>query len=144
MARPSQKSYAVELTLFLWHTPADIAELWSNTAQGCNHQSTCMPSYSLYVQLLWYPMYYPGGMKAQVSPVQWSKPHSILAPLRIGTRATGFKIIKGDYYFTTAHCTQNNLRVLLSGAFKFGQIMKTPRTEERIVRLAGAKVNLPT
>ena len=37
-------------------------------------------SYSLYVQLLWYPMYYPGGMKARVSPVQWSKPHSILAP----------------------------------------------------------------
>ena len=25
-------------------------------------------------------MYYPGGMKARVSPVQWSKPHSILAP----------------------------------------------------------------
>ena len=38
------------------------------------------PSYSLYVQLLWYPMCYPGGMKARVSPVQWSKPHSILAP----------------------------------------------------------------
>ena len=38
------------------------------------------PSYSLYVQLLWYPMYYPGGMKARVSPVQWSKPYSILAP----------------------------------------------------------------
>ena len=47
---------------------------------GCNHQSTCMPSYSLYVQLLWYPMYYPGGMKASVSPVQWSEPYSILAP----------------------------------------------------------------
>ena len=29
-----------------------------------------MPSYSLYVQLLWYPMYYPGGMKAWVNPVQ--------------------------------------------------------------------------
>ena len=33
-------------------------------------------SYSLYVQLLWYPE----GMKARVSPVQWSKPHNILAP----------------------------------------------------------------
>ena len=43
------------------------------------NQFAC-PSYSLYVQLLWYPMYYPGGMKARVSPVQWSKPHSILAP----------------------------------------------------------------
>ena len=43
------------------------------------NQFAC-PNNSLYVQLLWYPMYYPGGMKAQVSPVQWSKPHSILAP----------------------------------------------------------------
>ena len=43
------------------------------------NQLAC-PSYSLYVQLLWYPMYYPRGMKARVSPVQWSKPHSILAP----------------------------------------------------------------
>ena len=39
---------------------------------------TCS-SYSFYVQLLWYPMYYPGGMKARVSPVQWSKPYSIFA-----------------------------------------------------------------
>ena len=29
------------------------------------NQLAC-PSYSLYVQLLWYPMYYPGGMKARV------------------------------------------------------------------------------
>ena len=43
------------------------------------NQLAC-PSYSLYVQLLWYPMYYPRGMKARVSPVQWSKPHSILVP----------------------------------------------------------------
>ena len=28
------------------------------------------PVTALYVQLLWYPMYYPGGMKARVSPVQ--------------------------------------------------------------------------
>ena len=49
------------------------------------------------------PMYYPGGMKARVSPVQWSKPFSIQAPLRIRTRAAGFKIISGDHYTTTAH-----------------------------------------
>ena len=67
---------AVELTLFLWHIPEGVAE---HSFLGCNHQSTCMPSYSLYVQLLWYPMYYPGGMKARVSPMQWSKPYSILA-----------------------------------------------------------------
>ena len=55
-------------------------KVWPNTALGCNHQSICMPSYSLYVQLLWYPMYYPEGMNARVSPVQWSKPYSILDP----------------------------------------------------------------
>ena len=58
-------------------------KVWPNTALGCNHQSIwsiCMLSYSLQVQLLWHPMYYPGRMKARVSPVQWSKPHSILAP----------------------------------------------------------------
>ena len=43
------------------------------------NQLAC-PSCSLYVQLLWYPMYYPGGVKARVSPVPWSKPYSILAP----------------------------------------------------------------
>ena len=43
------------------------------------NQLAC-PSYSLYVQLLWYPMYYSERMKARVSPVQWSKPHSILPP----------------------------------------------------------------
>ena len=59
--------HAVELTLFLWHTPEGVAE---HSFLSCNHQSTCMPSYSLYVQLLWYPMYYPRGMKARVSPVQ--------------------------------------------------------------------------
>ena len=43
------------------------------------NQLAC-PSYSFYVQLLWYPMYYPRGMKARVSSVQLSKPYSILAP----------------------------------------------------------------
>ena len=42
------------------------------------NQLAC-PSYNLYVQLLWFPMYSPWGMKARVSPGQWSKPHSILA-----------------------------------------------------------------
>ena len=47
------------------------------------HSSRLQPSINLhapvyrafYVQLLWYPMYYPEGMKARVSPVQWSKPY---------------------------------------------------------------------
>ena len=43
----------------------------------------------------------PEGWRPRVSPVQWSKPHSILAPLRIWTRATGSKIISGDHYTTS-------------------------------------------
>ena len=61
------------------------------------------PSHSLHVHLLWYPLYYPRRMKARVSPVQGPKPHSILPPLRIRTRAAGFRIISGDHYTTTAH-----------------------------------------
>ena len=43
-------------------------------------------------------------MKARVSPVQGSKPHSIFnwPPIRIRTRGAGFKTISGDHY-TTAH-----------------------------------------
>ena len=59
------------------YMPEGVAE---HSFLGCSHQSTCMPNYSLYVQLLWYQMYYPGGMEALVSPVQWSEPHSILDP----------------------------------------------------------------
>ena len=74
------------------------------TTLGCNHQSIRMPhSYSLYVQLLWYPMYYPEGIMARVFPVQWSKPYSILSPLKIRTRAAGFKIISGDHYTIPLH-----------------------------------------
>ena len=44
--------------------------------------------YSIHTQSLsdvrqnWYPMYYPKGMKARVSPVQSIEPHRILAPTR--------------------------------------------------------------
>ena len=46
--------HAVELTFFLWHMPEGVVE---HSFLGCNHQFS------------WYPMYYPGGMKARVSPV---------------------------------------------------------------------------
>ena len=55
-------------------------KLWPNTAQGCIHQSTCMPQFQPLCSAALVPMYYLGGMKARVSPVQWSKPYSILAP----------------------------------------------------------------
>ena len=92
--------HAVELTLFLWHMPEDVAE---HSFVGCNHQSTCMPSYSLYVQLLWYPMYYPEGMKARVSPVQWSKPYSILAPTQDSN--PGGRIQNRKWWPLHYHCT---------------------------------------
>ena len=40
-------------------------------------------------------MYYPGGMKAWVSPVQWSKPHSISAPTQ--------NRMRWPLHYTTAH-----------------------------------------
>ena len=93
--------HAVELTLFLRHMPEGVAE---HSFLGYNHQSTCMPSYSLYVQLLWYPMYYSGGMKARISPVQWSEPHSILAPTQDSN--PGGRIQNHKRWPLHYHCTQ--------------------------------------
>ena len=62
-----QPTHNMQLGLFLWRMLEGVAE---HSFLGCNHQSTCMPSYCLHVQLLWYPMYYPGGMKVRISPVQ--------------------------------------------------------------------------
>ena len=65
------KSHAIELTSFLWHMPDDATE------GVAEHSSRLQPSINLHApvtafspQLLWYPMYYPEGMKARVSPVQ--------------------------------------------------------------------------
>ena len=71
-------------------------KVWSNTALGCNHQLI----YSLYVQLLWYPMYYPKGTKARV---QWSKPHSILAPTQDSN--SGSRIQNHKRWPLHYHCT---------------------------------------
>ena len=111
--------HAVELTLFLWHMPEGVAE---HSFLGCSHQSTCMPSYSLYVQLLWNPIYYPGGMKARVSPVQWSEPHSILAPTQDsnpGGRIQNHKRWPLHYHCTplTALSIENSHRAQLRTCF---------------------------
>ena len=45
------------------------------------------------------------GIKARVSHVQWSKPHSILAPPWIRTQTAGFKVMSGNHY--TIHCALN-------------------------------------
>ena len=107
MAMPSRLSHAIDLTSFLWHICQMMPlKVWPNTALSCNHQSICnfaCPSDRLYVQLLWYPMYYPGGIKARGSPVPWSNPYSILAPTQDSNPVVGFKIISGDHYTTTAH-----------------------------------------
>ena len=67
-----RSSYTVELTSFLWHMPAAITETVAESQRKAAtiNQLACMPSYSLHVQLLWYPMYYSGWMKARVSSVQ--------------------------------------------------------------------------
>ena len=46
MARPSRKSHAIELTLFLYYLficQMMPLKVWPNTVLGCNHQSICMP-----------------------------------------------------------------------------------------------------
>ena len=54
----------------------------------CEHSSKLQlsirftPSRCLDVRQDWYPMYYPEGMKARVSPVPSIEPHRILAPTR--------------------------------------------------------------
>ena len=54
----------------------------------CEHSSKLQlsirftPSRCLDVRQDWYPMYYPEGMKARVSPVHSIEPHRILAPTR--------------------------------------------------------------
>ena len=83
-------------------------KVWPNTAIGCNHQSIlACPSYSLYVHLLWYPMYYPEGRKARVSPVQWSKPYSILAPTQDSN--PGGRIQNHKRWPLHYHCTPYQL-----------------------------------
>ena len=61
--------------------------LADTTETVVEHSARLQPSINLhapvtacYIHLLWYPMYYPGGMKARVSPLQYSNPHSTLAP----------------------------------------------------------------
>ena len=73
------------------------------------------PSYSLYVQLLWYPMYYPGGMKAWVSPVQWSKPHSILAPTQDSN--PGGRIQNHKRWPLHYHCTHHIMTYMIYRCF---------------------------
>ena len=71
-----------------------------NTALGCYHQSICMPQLQ---PLRSAALVIPRRDEGSGNPVQWSKPYSILAPLRIRTRAGRFRIISGDHYTTTEH-----------------------------------------
>ena len=84
--------------LFLWHIPEGVAK---QSFLDCNHQSTCMPSNRLYVQLLWYIQC--------TTPEGWRLGQALCSdrslivykpPLRIRTQAAGFRIISGDHYTT--------------------------------------------
>ena len=85
------------------------------------NQLAC-PSYSLYVQLLWYPTYYPWGMKARVSPVQWSKPYSILAPTQDSN--PGGRIQNHKRWPLHYHCT--SVRIALPFTVAFGELCCEP------------------
>ena len=82
--------------LFMWHMPADTTE------SVAKHSAGRPSTINLHAASL-VPMYYSGGVKVRVSPVQWSKPYSInSSPLKNRSQAGGFKIISGDQYTTTA------------------------------------------
>ena len=78
--------------------------LWPNTAQGCNHQSTCTPQLQPLCSAALVPNVLPEGMKARVSPVQWSKPHSISAPTQDSN--PGGRIQNHKRWPLHYHCTQ--------------------------------------
>ena len=64
-------------------------------------------SYSFYVQLAALAlMYYPGGMKARISPVQWSKPYNILAPTQDSN--PGGRILNHERWPLHYHCTRGS------------------------------------
>ena len=46
-------------------------KLWPKTVLGCNHQSTLLPQLQLFCSAALEPIFYPEGMKARVSPVQF-------------------------------------------------------------------------
>ena len=121
--------HAVELTSFLWRMPEGVAE---HSFSGCNHQSTCITSYSLRVQLLWYPMYYPGKMKARVSPVQWSKPYIILAPTQDSNPGGWIQNTKRwplHYHCTTRTHVAHRSSTLLNFSVFFKKNNPTPHSQ---------------
>ena len=77
-------------------------KLWPNIVQGCNHQSTCMPQLQPLCSAALVPYIQPRRMKAQVSPVQWSKPHSILAPSQDSN--PGSRIQNHKWWPLHCHC----------------------------------------
>ena len=75
----------------IWHRcPAHPEYRWidSYTQLSLRTQFKVATVYSIHTQCCldvrqdWYPMYYPEGMKARVSPVQSIEPHRILPPNR--------------------------------------------------------------
>ena len=80
-----------------------------------NHQSICMSQLQPLCSAALVSTVLPRRDEGSGKPcalVQWSKPHSIIAPLRIRTRAAGFKIISGDHYTslgTTSHLLRTRI-----------------------------------
>ena len=103
--------------------PADTTETVAE------HSARLQPSINLHVpvtafhaQLLWYPMYYPGGMKARESPVQWSKPHRIVLPTQDsnpGGRIQNHKRWPLHYHC----CTQSSLLKISICSRIFGNLV---------------------
>ena len=89
----------------IWHSCPSLntVELIVIHNRSCEHSSNLQlsirftPSRCLDVWQDWYPMYYPEGMKARVSPVQSIKPNR----LKPGT--SGSTVLSSNHYTTAAH-----------------------------------------
>ena len=82
-----------------------------NTALGCNHQSICMPQLKPLCSAALIPNVLPRKDEGSGKPVQWSKPHSILAPtqdLKQGSRIPNHKRWPLHY-----HCTPSKSIIIL-------------------------------
>ena len=102
-----------------------LLKVWPNTALGCNHQSDLHAPVTAF-------MYSCSGTQCilprrdEGSGKPMFSDRSLIVhkpPLRIRTRAAGFKIISGDHYTTTKHafkhilcvqCTQSSDSLALS------------------------------
>ena len=104
-----RESNAIELTLFMWHTPADTTEAVAE------HSARLQPSINLHAPVTAFMISCSGTQCTTpegwrlgwVLAVQWSKPHSILAPTQDSN--PGRRIQNHKRWPLHYHCTHTQM-----------------------------------